>query len=174
MKRSRVNLDIGIYWPLNIFWTLCLTVIKLDTLEHPEEKLTPVDFDVKGSRSRIMLDVLAVQYFWNPLLDRHITCKIHWYILKSWWPYWLWGQRSAVKLGKWIYWPLNFLRTYWSSAITLNTLVYGMSNVAIFDLFHLYCIILHLYCIIFHLYCIIFHLYCIILYLYSIFSICIV
>jgi hypothetical protein len=30
-----------------------------------------------------------------------------------------------------------------------------MSNVAIFDLFHLYLIILHLYCIIFHLYCII-------------------
>jgi hypothetical protein len=44
---------------------------------------------------------------------------------------------------------------------------YGMTNVVIFDLFHLYLIILHLYCIIFHLYFIIFNWY-------SILSICIV
>jgi hypothetical protein len=37
--------------------------------------------------------------------------------------------------------------------------LYGMSNVAIFDIFYLYLIILHLYCIMFHLYCIIFNLY---------------
>jgi hypothetical protein len=59
--------------------------------------------------------------------------------------------------------------------------LYGMSNVAIFDLFHLYLIILHLYCVFytFHLYqnisfvFYIFHLYSIIFYLYCIISICI-
>ena len=47
---------------------------------------------------------------------------------------------------------------------------YGMSNVAIFDLSYLYCIISYLYCIISYAYCIISHLYCIISYLYCIFS----
>ena len=48
--------------------------------------------------------------------------------------------------------------------------LYGMSNVAIFDLSYLYCIISYLYCIISYVYCIISHLYCIISYLYCIFS----
>ena len=47
---------------------------------------------------------------------------------------------------------------------TLNK--YGMSNVAIFDLFHLHWIIFHLYAIIFHLYWIIVHLHAIIFHLH--------
>ena len=48
--------------------------------------------------------------------------------------------------------------------------MYGMPNVAIFDLSYSYCIISYLYCIISYVYCIISHLYCIISYLYCIFS----
>ena len=58
---------------------------------------------------------------------------------------------------------------------------YGMSNVAIFDLSYLYCIMSYLNCIISyvccikpHLYCIISYLYCIFSYLYCIIFICIV
>ena len=51
---------------------------------------------------------------------------------------------------------------------------YGMSNVAIFDLSYLYCIISYAYCIISYLYCIISYLYCIFSYLYCIIFICIV
>ena len=57
----------------------------------------------------------------------------------------------------------------------------GMSNVAIFDLSYLYCIISYLHCINSypccikpHLYCIISYLYCIFSYLYCIIFICIV
>ena len=56
------------------------------------------------------------------------------------------------------------------SAHKAKAQVYGMSNVAIFDLSYLYCIISYLYCIISYAYCIKPHLYCIISYLYCIFS----
>ena len=62
--------------------------------------------------------------------------------------------------------------SFWTLCILtyFHALMYGMSNVAIFDLSYLYCIISYLYCIISFAYCIKPHLYCIISYLYCIFS----
>ena len=62
------------------------------------------------------------------------------------------------------------LRHWYLSAHKAKAQVYGMSNVAIFDLSYLYCIISYLNCIISYAYCIKPHLYCIISYLYCIFS----
>jgi hypothetical protein len=52
-------------------------------------------------------------------------------------------------------------------------LYYGMSNLAISDLFHLHLIIFHLYSVLFHFYCIIFYLYCIFFLFFTVFFICI-
>jgi hypothetical protein len=54
IKKSKVKLDIGM---INILRTLCLTGIKFDTLVHPKESITPIDYDVKV-KGQTILDIV--------------------------------------------------------------------------------------------------------------------
>jgi hypothetical protein len=72
LKSVRVNLDIWIYWPLNILRLLCWMGIKFETLVYLKSRwwLLILKSKVKG-RNDYKNIILTAQYLKNPLLDKH-------------------------------------------------------------------------------------------------------